>query len=720
VYSRWSGTPADGHGHHQFAGYITPLAFKAAADPNQFPEQLAEGLRPWQTLKLYRGVNLRADPANPPTVQVQTGIVDPVLGRTYAEISAEGRSQHKSQEMGTIEMRGPLLSGLRLLDGVARVPMPERSIFDGIDVTVPGLAGLAGLPTGTLRMELQAIDRAAKKALEDYRPLDPARVIPPLAEGLRAVRAARLALAVTNASPAARSDADFLLAFKEEDFSSALARAAEVVVDPLADDETAVQGSRVGVTVRVFLPEDSRVKVKALTLMVPSGWSTERAEAPREAASDNPFVRRELPTQAARYIVNVPPGATPTQPYYLEELRQGDSYRWSASSPKAIPFAPPLMKGEAVLDFAGTEVMISEPVQFRFADSVRGELRREVNVVPAATVGLDSRLLIVPRGAAPSRHRLVVRAASFSTQPLKGTLSVRLPPGWTASPPQADLSLKGKGDQTSVPFTVTAPANRAAGSFDVSAEAVVGGTTFTRDVQVVAYPHIQTHRLYWPATARAQVFDLKVAPVRVGYIMGSGDQVPDALRRMNVDVTMIDAETLTTGDLARFDTIVVGVRASEARPDFVANNGRLLQYVERGGTLIVQYQQGDYVARNLQPYPAAASTNSRVTDENAPVKILAPGHPVFTFPNRITSDDFDGWVQERNLYAFTSFDKKYTPLLESADAGEAPQQGGELYAEAGKGRYVYTAYAWFRQLPAGVPGAYRQFANLISLSKAPR
>ena len=190
---------------------------------------------------------------------------------------------------------------------------------------------------------------------------------------------------------------------------------------------------------------------------------------------------------------------------------------------------------------------------------------------------------------------------------------------------------------------------------------------------------------------------------------------------MGVDVTMLDAEMLATGDLSRFDTIVVGMRASETRPDFVANNGRLLQYMERGGTLIVQYQQGEYVERSCRRIRRRPKGNPRVTDETAPVRILAPRHPVFTFPNRITAADFDGWVQERNLYAFTDFDRRrYTPLLETADPGEPPQRGGELYAEVGKGRYVYTAYAWFRQLPAGVPGAYRQFANLISLSKAPR
>jgi hypothetical protein len=202
--------------------------------------------------------------------------------------------------------------------------------------------------------------------------------------------------------------------------------------------------------------------------------------------------------------------------------------------------------------------------------------------------------------------------------------------------------------------------------------------------------------------------------------MGSGDQVPDALRRMGVDVTLIDDEALTTGDLSRFDTIVVGIRASEARPEFVSNNGRLIQYMERGGTLVVQYQQPDYVMRGLPPYPAVATANVRVTDETAPVRILASGHPLFTFPNRILESDFNGWVQERNLYGWTSFDSRYTPLLETADPGEPPVRGGEVYAPVGKGQYVYSAYAWFRQLNAGVPGAYRQFANLVSLSKAPR
>ena len=209
--------------------------------------------------------------------------------------------------------------------------------------------------------------------------------------------------------------------------------------------------------------------------------------------------------------------------------------------------------------------------------------------------------------------------------------------------------------------------------------------------------------------------------MKVGYVMGSGDQVPDAIRRMGVDVTMLDADMLATGDLSQFDTIVVGIRASETRPDFVANNGRLMQYVERGGTLIVQYQQGEYVERNMPPYPGVTEGQPAGHRRDRAGRILAPGHPVFTFPNQITAGRFQrlgAGAQPVRVYLDST--ERYTPLLETADPGEPPQRGGEVYAEVGKGRYVYTAYAWFRQLPAGVPGAYRQFANLISLSKAPR
>jgi LmbE family N-acetylglucosaminyl deacetylase len=714
IHSRWGGTPADGHGHHQLAGYLTPLAFKAAADPNEFPEQLQEGLRPWQTRKLYT----RPLDEAPATIQVQTGVLDPALGRTYAEIAFEGRSQHKSQNQGTIETLGPLASPLRALAATVSAPKPEQSIFDGLDVSLTGLAQLAGLPDGALRAELSAADAAAKKALQDYQPLEPSRIVAPLLEGIKAIRAARQALPGMNAPAPARADVEFVLSTKEQEFTEAVTRAAGIVIDPLADTETVIPGGRVAVSVRVFLAQPSLVSVTSMTVKAPSSWAV-KAAGDREAPGAR--FRREVPNSSARYEVSVPATAPITQPYFLERPRRGDSYQWPQGSPKGAPFASSLLTGEAALTVGGVNLVVSRPVDYRFADPVRGELRRPVSVVPQVTVGLDTTLLIVPLGNAPRTQRVVARVMSGSPEAVSGSVRLRIPAGWSVSPQEAPFALASEGAQTSAAFTVTAPANRRAGSADIDAEARIGSSTYSQDVEVISYSHIQTHRLYWPAHARAQVVDLKVAPVKVGYLMGGGDEVPDAVRRMGIDVTMLDADMLATGDLSRFDTIVIGIRASETRPDFVANNARVRQYVERGGTLIVQYQQGEYIERNMAPYPVSQKGNPRVTDETAPVRILAPGHPVFNFPNRITQDDFNGWVQERNLYAFADFDRqRYTPLLESADPGEPPQQGGQLYAEVGKGRYVYTAYAWFRQLPAGVPGAYRQFANLISLSKAPR
>jgi NPCBM-associated, NEW3 domain of alpha-galactosidase len=526
-------------------------------------------------------------------------------------------------------------------------------------------------------------------------------------------------LRTSGAAEAARAEADFLLAIKEADLNDALVRAASVIVDPLADSQTVVPGGTVGVTVRSFFGSESPVKVVDVAVTAPPGWTVE-PHSGEDTDNGNPFARffRETSAHAARYRVRAPSDAAPTQPYYLDDPRDGDRYRWDASDPKALPFDPALLNATVTLEIGGTRVAVTRPIMFRFADRVRGELRRNVAVVPRVTVGLDSRLLVVPTGTAPHLQRLVVRITNHGQDAASGTLRLVLPPGWTSSPANASFSAKAIGERIAAPFIVTAPAGRRPGAFEIAAEATVDGVTYSTDLQEIAYPHIQTHRLYSPAKAMAQVLDLRTVAVSAGYVMGSGDQVPEMMRRMGVPVTLIDDEMLATADLGSFDTIVVGIRASETRPAFVANHRRLLEYVERGGTLIVQYQQNDYVARNLPPYPAEMS--SRVTDETAPVTILVPTHPVFTFPNRIGPKDFDGWVQERNLYAFTKFDPRYTPLFETADPGEPPQRGGEVYARVGKGHYIYTAYAWFRQLPAGVPGAYRLFANLISLPKAPR
>lgn len=730
VISRFSGTPADGHGQHQLAGYLSPIAVKAAADPAQFPEQLQEGLRPWQVKKFYVSQSFVQNPQNAPTLTLNTGVYDPLIGRSYFEIAMEGRSQHKSQEMGLLELRGRQTSGVRLAESNVGKSETERSVFDGIDVSITGIPKAVNLNDDFLNGNLRDIQTAATKALATFDAMNPAKTIEPLAEGLRETRKARREIAerAARAQSVPLADADFLLAQKEREFSDALQTAAGIVVDALSDAETVVAGDSTNVAVRVFAPEGSIVKAVGANLRVPQGWTATAATQPAPAPNQGFRPRDEAASNAYFFTVSVPANAAPTEPYWLESPRRNFTFDWSApDAEKNIPFQTPLATAEVRMEIGGEEITVVKPVQYRFADDIRGELRRDLNVVPMLSVGLDSNLLIAPVSPRAQKQKIVVSVTNNAPRETKGAVRLGLPAGWTATPAVADFDLKAKNEKTAVSFDVTIPAGAKPDSYKITANAVVGNQTFNQSMQEIAYPHIQTHRRYTPAEVSAKVVDVKIAPVRVGYIMGTGDVVPEAIRRLGLNVAMLAEKDLATGDLSRFDTIVVGIRASQVRPDFVANNNRLLDWVRAGGTLIVQYQQQEYVRDNLPPFPAKMDmvingtqriSNVRVVDENAPVKILVPSHPIFNYPNKIGASDWNNWVQERNLYNFSTFDAQYTGLLESHDEGEPESNGGLVYAKVGKGNYIYNSYSFFRQLPTGNAGAYRLFANMLSLPKA--
>ena len=711
IVSRFSGIPSDGHGQHQLAGYLTPIAFKAAADPNEFPEQIKEGLQPWRALKLYVSQSFVPNPQNVPTLTLNTGEYDPVIGRSYFEIAMEGRSQHKTQEMGVLELRGKQSSGLRLLENLAGKTEKESSIFDGIDTTIKGIAGLTNNREEPFAKKLAELQESAETALKTYDPYNPHKLVSILAKGYRqALDAER-----STANPASKE----MLRQKQSEFAHALLLASGTVVDALSDTDTVVAGDAVNVAVRIFAPDTTVVNVKKAEIDVPEGWAAEKTAEPSAPTTQSFRPRREDSRAAAFFKVTTAADAAPTQPYWLEKPRHNYTFDWSApDAAKNRPFQDPLVSAEITLEIGGQEITVKREVQYRYADDIRGELRREINVVPAVTIGMDSNLLIAPVFAKAAKYRLVMTVTNNKSGTIKGSASFDVPAGWTLSPRSGGFELKQKGDKTALTFDLTIPANVRADAYKLHAKATVDSKVFDQQVQDIAYPHIQTHRIYTRADVTAQVLDLTVAPVRVGYIMGSGDKVPQAIRRLGLNVTMLGEKDLATGDLSQFDTIVVGIRASQVRPDYVANNERLMDFVKNGGTMIVQYQQQEFTRLNLTPYPAKMDTNIRVVDENAPVKILQPKHPVFNFPNKIGDADWLNWVQERDLYTLTEFDPRYTPLLESHDEGEKDSTGGMVYAEVGKGKYIYTAYSWFRQLPAGNPGAYRIFANMLSLPKA--
>ncbi len=712
IISRFSGTPADGHGQHQLAGYLTPIAFKAAADPKMFPEQIAEGLRPWQAKKLYMSQGFRPSATNVSSLVLNTGEYDSMIGRSFFEIAMEGRSQHKSQEMGVLELRGKFISGVRLLENHGIKTDKETSVFDGLDISIKGIASLTDNTEEPFVKKLAELQETVELAAKSFDPYNPEKLVPILAKGYKQ--------AVDAEMSTRNPDSKFLLKQKEKEFIKALQLAGGVVVDALSDTDTLVAGNSTNVSVRVFAPENSQVKVSNVMLKAPNGWTANSSTEPVQQESGfRP--RREDAFNASFFTLTAPGNAAPTQPYWLEKPRTPNfTFDWSApDAAKNMPFQSPLVMAEVKMEIGGQEITIEREVQFRYADDIRGELRRDLNIVPMATVGLESNLLIAPVSAKADKHRLVMTVTNNSPNAITGAGKFNVPAGWTLAPNSADFSLANKGDKTALSFEVTIPANTKAGNYDLIATALVEGKNYDLQMQEIAYPHIQTHRLYSKANVKAQVLDLKVSPVRVGYVMGSGDKIPQAIQRLGLNVTMLDEKELSTGNLNNYDTIVIGIRASQVRPDYVANNGRLREFMENGGTLIVQYQQQEFARLGLPPFSAKMDGNIRTTDETAPVKILEPNHSIFNFPNKISEADFSNWVQERNLYTLTSWDEsKYTALLETHDEGEAESKGGMLYAEIGKGKFIYTSYSWFRQLPVGNQGAYRIFANMLSLPKA--
>lgn len=713
IVSRWNGTPADGHGHHQFAGYLTPLAIEAAMDPDRYPEHIDEGLSPWQVRKFYVMQRFNPDSVTEPSLVVNTGEVDPVVGRSYYEIGMQGRSQQKTQQMGSLELRGDQFSGMQLIDSRVDASDAEESVFDGIDTSIAGIALFEPDASAKFTEFLAELERTTASLLTSYDPLNPQTLVPTLVTGLRFARAAR--------REAQGVDTVRLLEEKIDEFEAALALAAGVSIDALADTETVVPGSTFQVAVRKYVPEGFDIQMVGNAITVTPGLDISDTNE-EVLANERAYRRRDIPDVQFMFNVEVPADAKITQPYWLDMPRNDFMYDWSqADFVQTQPFGKPLVSVLAAFEIDGHKFAVEKEVQYRFVDRVRGEIRRRIDVVPLVSVEPATELVIVPMSSNERQYEMLLTLRNNANRNIDGTAGFKVPDGWILEPESADFSLAAKPASATLSFNVTLPDDVAAGEYQLEGIATVNGVTYRQAMREIAHPHIQTHRVYEPSVTEFEVIDVSVAQVRIGYVMGSGDEVPDALRRLGLQVTLLDDDTLTTGSLSSFDTIVVGIRTSQTRPAFVANNRRLLDFVEQGGTLVVQYQQPDFAAQNLAPFPVSMDGNVRVVDETAPVVILEPDHPVFNFPNRITADDFEGWLQERNNYNFTSFDRnRYLPLTESHDPGEPESDGAMLYSEIGEGRYVYTSYSWFRQLPNGIPGAYRLFANLLSLPAAPK
>jgi len=697
VNPRFTGTPFDGHGQHQFSGYIAPIAVKAAADPNECPGTGA----PWKVQKLYVGQSFRSNAE--PSLLMNTGLYDPLLGKSYYEIAAFGRSQHKSQEQGGLELRGDRFAGVNLVESTVKTIAKEQSMFEGLDTSIDGIFGDApgGANGQSPTQELEALIRNLPLFSADE-----------VVTELLSLRARLMQVLIASSQPADALQYNNDVSEKIQELDRAIGLAMGIQIDALSENETVAPGETFGLNVSIYFPEGSPLKLKNVSMKAPEGWQFSSAEA-GTGGGGLPARFRANPREGRSFKVTVPAGQKPTQPYFLEKPREGYLYQWANDGNQNLPFQPALITAQVTMEVNGTEITFEQPVEYRYADPTRGELRRDLNVVPAVSVGVDQALLAIPRSDREETRQLAINITGNAVDGIEGTAKLVVPGGWRSSCANDSFGKLSKGGSTSVDCTLTIPANTPAGSYEVTAEVSAGGRSYSKTLNTIAYDHIQTHRYYTDSVANVAVMDLRSAAVKVGYVDGSGDYAPEAMRQMGLDVEILGKKELTSGDLSVYDTIVVGIRASETNPDFVANNGRLLDYVRAGGTMIVQYQKAALIQKNLVPFPASMA--SRVAEEDAKITILEPAHPVFNFPNKITQADFEGWVQERNLYSFSRFDEQYIPLLEAHDTGEPENKGGMVYARIGKGQYVYTSYAFFRQLPAGVPGGWRLFANLVSM-----
>lgn len=671
VVSIFSGTPRDGHGQHQAAGWAAQEVFKIAGDASRFPElEKEEGLKPWRPLKFYRSTRFDSTAT---TLALAGGDIDEAVGQSFFQIAMRGRSLHRSQDMGQLQRPGPSQVRLQLVED--RTGSNGKELFSGID-------------TAVVASEPARSDLARHQARVDLMRMG-------------------------------------------------------VQLDATVGDGSLVPGQSDTLTLTVWNTSAASIRFDAATMV---SWTG----APPLALTDievkpGQTVLRKIP-------FTVPADAELSQPYFLRQPRDGDIYRWSGEV-RSVPFEAPPMRVLFGVSAGGTRAQMEREVAYRYNDQARGEVREPVTIVPRIDVHLDPQNSIWRSGDSTAQ-RFTVTLVHNAVGPSEGNIALELPKAWTPVAAQRFRLVRDHERQV-FQFAVR-PAAATSGVFPVRAIVTVAGQQDTLGVSAVAYPHIRTRQIVRAARATVRITPLALPALkRIAYVRGAADRVPEALLQVGVPLTLLTGLDIETKDLSGYQAIIIGPRAFETDADLPAANDQLIRYAERGGLVITQYQQYGYFLYNMAPYGmtvggrtpgsttvAALSRDStkgappptsgvvttallgghdRVTDENAEVTVVDKMSPILTRPNRIAKADWDGWVQERGLYFARSWDQEWKPVLSMHDPGENPLEGGLLVAKVGKGTYVYTGLSFFRQLPAGVPGAFRLFANLLALaSPTPR
>jgi len=766
IVSVWQGNASDGHGHHQASGILTRQGFEAAADPERFPELADLGLEPWATPKLYL-LNRRTEDTD---TRVVTGTWDPVLGRSHHQLAMDSRSQHRSQDMGSSQPFGQrssrlLLAGVHTEDGtlvqVTDVNRASASTVDAAETFWAGVDTMLWAPATTLpeadliRQNLARYKGYLKDAQLHFGAAQAPQAVQSLSDARMPLEAA-ITLVAAGAGqqvPGARAYLNDLLQ-RADQVEKTLLDLAGVVIRARVDDDLIVPGEEVEVLVEVWNGGAFAIERVGTSLELPPGWTVARGPVPAQPSLPEIAI---APGEVFRqpFTVTVPADADLSRLYYRATPGTDAMYVWPEEEPQlwAEPKAPRPIRAEVAVNFAEgdapgwdeeenglplrtpalSRVVPGEYVGVTQAD---GEFTHPPLIVPAISVTTEPRQLVWPSGAdgvPPEARQITVRVENYAVEGRRGGVRLSVPEGWAVNTGEETptFSLDAPGQQATFTFNVV-PQRVSPGRFAFTVEGLAidpeslndgddraSLDRYTEGFSLLDFPHIERMAFFEPAEVGVSVVQVAADDVSVGYIQGPGDDGMLALQQMGIDVREVTAADLRSDNLDDLDVIMMGIRVYETQPEIAALNDRILAFAEAGGTVVTQYNQYNFPRGEYAPYPVDISRpHDRTTDENSPVEFIHPTSPVFEGPNTLTMADFEGWVQERGLYFLGEWDERYVPQIRFRDPGEEWKEGALVVAPYGEGLWAYTGISFFRQWKAGVPGAYRLFANLVSLDRA--
>ena len=672
-------SPGTTHGHHTASAMLSVEAFDLAGSDAAYSDQLKKtGI--WQPKRLFFNTSWwfygsaekfeNADKSN--MLNVDVGQYYPVLGKSNNEISSEASSQHLSQGFGRISQRGAQPEYIELLKG--DLPSDKDNMFDGIDTSWSRVNG--GQQIGLL---LHSIENK-------FNFKDPSVHLPDL------IKAYNLLKNIND---------NHWKPIKLRELLALIEHVSGLYLEASADSGSTYPGGQVPIQVEVINRSKLPAKLEYISVS-----NTKMMQIVNATLENNIKQNFEL-------NLNVPSQTSYTTPYWLTEKGSLGMYVVSNQNFIGKPETPRAFEVNFKVDFGGTSLTFTKPLLFHYAKPEKGELYQPFEVLPKATASFSDRVLLFSDGE-PKEIPVIVQA---NADGVKGVIALRASEGWQVEGGSINFEIENKGDKKAVFFTVTPPASENQGM--ISPVISLEGVEIDKSLMQIAYDHIPNQSVLLPAETKAVRLDIKTAGKTIGYIAGAGDEVPESLRQIGYQVTMISPSSISTRSLKRYDAVVMGVRAYNVVEELKFKQKFLFDYVKQGGTMIVQYNTAGRWSdqfKNIAPYDLELSRD-RVTDENAEVSIIAKNHPLVQFPNLITESDFKGWVQERGLYFPSAWADEFTPILSMSDIGESPTKGSLLVAQYGKGHYIYTGLSFFRELPAGVPGAYKLFANMLSIDQ---